>query len=423
MPVYFPACAGAASGLAFGKDSCKDSLLPCMFVSSVLCEFCKSSAFGMMDRCLTCVHFLESMRVMEEYDNRMMGQVDQELGRPVGAPSPSVKPVDYAFRDRLRLNHQILDSPYWYLPVDNKGHEEFSPVGRGAVGSDYCGRFRGLSTCKDFDAHKGVVVRGVDYTDMRAVLMHHFWCTNPSCPICFIRGWSVRGSRRIEGRLDGAVKRGFGKVEHMTVSPPRDDWDRYPEWFLREKCLKALFVREVVGGCRIFHGFRINWLDSVLRWGLHYHVLGFIKGGYDRCRDCSVGVPSVENCGGCDGFEARTRKYNLSDGCIVKVFGERQSVGATAFYQLHHATIRVGMRRFHTVTWVGNCGTRKFKGEPLKAKTVCYVCGGEAKHSVWIGKTPLAKNIADPAYRAKFGRADFGEDGSPNFVDVDGKRL
>jgi hypothetical protein len=52
----------------------------------------------------------------------------------------------------------------------------------------------------------------------------------------------------------------------------------------------------------------------------------------------------------------------LKDGYVVKVLGKRKTVFGTAWYQLHHATIRLGIKRFQSVTWFGNMGYRKLRG-------------------------------------------------------------
>ncbi len=113
--------------------------------------------------------------------------------------------------ERVRRNRQILENKYWYLPVDDKGHENFQPVGRGKPRSDWCGKTRGLVVCKNAEGHKGVVVKGVDCSNKVLVRQQHFWCKNASCSVCFVHGWSVRGAKHIVGRLEVGVERGFGK--------------------------------------------------------------------------------------------------------------------------------------------------------------------------------------------------------------------
>jgi len=300
--------------------------------------------------------------------------------------------------NRVQLNRQILKNKYWFLPYDDTGKEFFQPAGRGVKSSMYCGVHRGFKVCKDVDAHKGVVKGGVDYTGEIIVRHKHWWCTKPSCPVCFIRGYAVRQARVFEGRLGVAVERGFGKIEHVIVSPSEKDYG-LSESVLRKKCRTALLVRGVFAGGMIFHCFRIDRERDALKVGKHYHALAFVKGGYG-CRDCKR-----NSCIGCDGFEARTRKFFESDGMIVKVKDERKTVFGTAWYQLHHASVRVGIKRFCTVTWFGGMGYNNFKGGKidLKAEVKCPLCAGEMVDCRYEGDMRIARSVGDADYVAWFG--------------------
>lgn len=64
------------------------------------------------------------------------------------------------------------------------------------------------------------------------------------------------------------------------------------------------------------------------------------------------------------------------DGCLVKVHDRRETVFGTAHYQLNHATIRLGIRRFQVVMWFGTLSYRKFECTPLESQDVCSVCHG-----------------------------------------------
>jgi hypothetical protein len=208
----------------------------------------------------------------------------------------SVDVVGKDFAERLRLNRSILKNKYWVLPVDDKSHESYAPVGRGVKSSEFCGRWVSSSVCKNVEGHKGVILNGVDFTGKVAVAHNHMWCTKSSCPVCFARGWSVREARSIEGRLVEAVNRGLGVCEHVTVSVPVADRD-LPESILRVKCRNALRDRGVSGACMIFHGYRMNRERTCLVWSPHYHTLGFIEGGFERCRECRH---SRGDCASCD---------------------------------------------------------------------------------------------------------------------------
>jgi len=102
----------------------------------------------------------------------------------------------------------------------------------------------------------------------------------------------------------------------------------------------------------------------------------------------------------------------------VKVFAERHTVFGTAFYHLNHATIRLGVRRFHAVTWFGSCGNRKFKSADVDVKVKCPICKGEMVRSVYVGKRRIVKDVGHPDYVPWFVDDEFDEDGQPNYVDV-----
>jgi hypothetical protein len=315
------------------------------------------------------------------------------------------------------LNRAILNNKYWYFPVDDVGHEDFMPVGRGVKSSAFCGHWVSFSVCKDVDAHKGVVVGGVDCTGKVVVRHNHLWCHKSSCPVCFIRGWSVREARSIEGRFVSAVERGLGKVEHIMVSVALADRNLL-ESVMRERSRFALVDRGVVGACMIFHGYRLDRRRGALVWSPHYHCLGFIDGGFDRCRGC---VHDRDDCRSCDGFKGREVRGYGKDGYLVKVLNERKTIFGTAHYQLNHATIRVGFKRFQSVTWFGNVSYRKFRGLRVKSEVSCPACHGEMVKSVYVGKRHIAKCVGDAGYLSWFVDEEF-DSGEPNYVDVVGGR-
>jgi hypothetical protein len=200
------------------------------------------------------------------------------------------------------------------------------------------------------------------------------------------------------------------------VSPPVVDRD-LPEDVLRAKCREALLRRGVVGGCMIFHGFRENKERGCLEWSPHYHSLAFAV-GREKCRDCK------RVCfRGCGGFVDRNYRCGEEDGYLVKVHGKRKTLLGTAHYQLNHATIRLGIRRFHSVTWFGALSYRKFKGEKLKAEDACPACGGEMVKSFYVGKRHITKDLGNPDYVAVFADDEFDSSGEPNYIDAVGGRV
>jgi hypothetical protein len=173
----------------------------------------------------------------------------------------------------------------------------------------------------------------------------------------------------------------------------------------------------VSGGCLIFHGFREDRDRNVLVWSPHYHFLGFIDGGF-RCRDC---VHEREDCSSCSGFKGREVRGYAKDGYLVKVLAERKTVVGTAWYQLNHATVRVGVKRFQSVTWFGVCGYCKFKSVKVKSESFCPACAGEMGKCAYMGKRPIVKDIGSAQYVPLFVDDEFDVSGEPNYVEVGGK--
>jgi hypothetical protein len=326
----------------------------------------------------------------------------------------SVEALNRNLSQRLAMNRQILNNKYWFLPYDNTGHENYVPVGRGVKSSDFCGRWVGFLICNNIDAHNGKHIGDLDCTGKVIARHKHMWCNNSSCPVCFIRGWSVRSARGIVGRLDEGFRRGFGEIEHITVSPAVADRD-LPEVILRKKCREALIDRGISGSCMIFHGFRENRERNALVWSPHYHCLGFVEGGFGRCREC---VHSREDCASCDGLKGREVRGFAKDGYLVKVLDKRKTAFGTAFYQCNHATLRSGVRRFHCVTYWGNVSYSRFESKESKVEVLCPVCGEEMHRAVYVGKSRFVKDIGAVGYAPVLVVDPLDSSGEPNFVDV-----
>jgi len=306
------------------------------------------------------------------------------------------------------------------LPVEDSGHVEFMPVGRGERTSNLCASHRSWLVCYNVEGHKGKFLNGVDCTDKLIVRHGHLWCSKSSCPSCFIRGWSVSQARSIENRFIEGDRRGFGKVEHLMVSVAIADRG-LSESVMRRKCRDALKDRGVIGGCMIFHGYRVAKDHEALVWSPHYHCLGYIEDdSFDKCRKC---VHKREDCRSCIGFKGREVRGYAKDKILVKVLPERKTVFGTAYYQLNHATIRLGIKRFHVVTWFGICATRKYKSAEVKAKIVCAVCKEEMVKSMYMGKRFIVKDIGHVDYEAVFTFERLDEDGEFNYVPLVGSRF
>lgn len=266
---------------------------------------------------------------------------------------------------------------------------EWEVVGNGKQTNDRCGVFLNYMGCLHVEGHCKVTLDGVNHAGKVYVKKGFHYCDKPTCPVCFRRGWAVREAGNIESRLREGEKR-FGLIEHVVVSVPRKDYGLSFE-AMRSDAVDAMKARGVLGGVMIFHAFRYHCRDETFvgeraGWFLspHFHVLGFVDGGYGRCRNCSK---STCECLRCGGFEGLTRRCFNKDGYIVKVLAKRESVFGTAWYQLNHASVKRGVNRFHVATWFGTCSYRRLKlkkGDRIR-RGVCPICGEELERVRFVG--------------------------------------
>jgi hypothetical protein len=220
------------------------------------------------------------------------------------------------------------------------------------------------------------------------------WCNNRLCTVCFKHGWATKAALNIEARIRTAEEKGYGEPQHIVLTPPRSLWELDFD-VLRSMAFKALKARLVTGGCSIDHARRLLRDVRMVGWGPHFHVIGFVGGGY-ICRDCEhirytkrrhpYCVAPFE----CKGFEQRTRRANEKDDWLCKVEGKRISIFKTALYQLHHASVKLGARKSCVVRWFGFCGTRKFKGKKPVRKRPCVVCEAAGVHNEMVKATLTA---------------------------------
>jgi len=278
--------------------------------------------------------------------------------------------LEYDLEDSQDLRDDVDEEPL--VSSGWASHGDYVLVGQSPATSKFCGTFLHLKGCPRVDLHRIRTLDGVNYTNKIYLRKIHSWCNKPSCKICFKKGWAVREAERIEARLKSlSVK--FGEPEHIVVSVPSRDYDMdFVE--LRRKSYEVVKKRGVLGGVMIFHGFRFN-TSRYWYFSAHWHCIGFIRGGFRKCRRCRSPVCMGEgNFLKCDGFEARTRRIFQKDGYIVKVLAKRKTIFGTAWYQLNHASIKVGVKRFHVATWFGVASYVKAKVEAVKNKVVCPIC-------------------------------------------------
>ena len=295
------------------------------------------------------------------------------------------------------------------LPENSWGtYGNFQLVGHGNVTNSKCGKFGSFYGCIRVELHNRVTLDGQNFRGKvyRRTIFHS--CDKPSCPVCYKYGWAVREAGKIEMRLAEASKR-FGMVEHIVATVPPKYYGLSYE-ALRKKINQILSVRGVIGGVMIFHGFRYN-LRQEWYWSPHFHVLGFILGGYGKCRRCK------KTCfKGCGGWQDRTYRAYEKDGCVVKVLGERKTVGGTAWYQLNHSSIDVTKTRFHVATWFGVCSYRKLKLTVERKKSVCPICQHDLVRVMYFGVKVFAMNRSSPEFK-RDSYEDYEENGRVVWVE------
>lgn len=312
---------------------------------------------------------------------------------------------------RLRQEFKSVESDSDVEPLENGwgSFGDYQLVGNGVKTNEFCGKYMSLKGCLRVDLHNLITLDGVNFKGKVFRRLVHSWCDKPSCPICFKHGWAVREAGKIEGRLAEASKR-FGQVEHIACSVPLTDYGLSYE-ALRKKAVNVLYGVGVIGGVMLLHAFRYD-LRKHWYWSPHFHVLGFIFGGYSRCRHCKGG-----DCYACDGVEGKCYKAYRENGYIVKVFGERRNVFGTAWYQLNHASVRVGVRRFHVATWFGVCSYRKLKVTVERRKALCPICQHELESLRYFGGKNFVVDRSSPDFKREF-FADYEEDGRPVWFEV-----
>jgi hypothetical protein len=350
------------------------------------------------------------------------------------------------------------------------GNKDFLRAGQGLQADSRCGQGLGLKACLNIDLHAHVSLDGVNHAGNVFVRKAVHSCDRPECPVCSRRGWATREAFAIEDRILNAQngytekkyrdKKGkdhpeirhspLGEAFHIISSIPVSDYKlSFPK--LKSKVIKILRALGVLGGVIIFHAQRYHDRNEVFmgekpHWYFspHWHVIGFIDGGYGKCRNCSnynkrtCGVYQTEKCLACDGFEGRSRRQ-FFEGCqvyekensavfdefgnkkkiggyIIKVKAKRKSIRATAFYQLSHATLVRGAKRATVTWWFGVCSYTKMKlaKEDRIKKGVCPICQHELERVVYVGNDPNS-----PVYQwwvEEWEEPYLDKDGLPNWV-------
>lgn len=287
---------------------------------------------------------------------------------------------------------------------------EFGLVAHGSVFDERCGTFmkpktKHLVGCLNVHKHNGFVdLDGKNYSGLVFVQRVFHSCNRPECPSCAIRGWAVKLAKRAEAILEYAVdKLGYDEVFHVIVSFPKDcDMS-----FEAKKQYAIQYMRSlgIVAGCWIYHHFRYHRKDEThfgeparyLKDNSHFHVLGFIKGGYGNCRACSFNMDGAclkGKDGDCNGFNiCAMRAYDkaVKSGrvpLIVKVKDKRKSVAGTLWYELSHASYCKSASKKVVLNYFGAMARNKMKFPKLALsylKPECPVCKIPLQKIVYLG--------------------------------------
>ena len=351
--------------------------------------------------------------VVEEEAWRSYSACEQNLVEPVAVDDFSFYAQNASLSLKIESERVRDDGVFGNLEL----------VGRGQVTNSRCGIFTGYHGCLRIELHHNSLAGNFE----GKVVVHPSFhsCNNFRCPICYKYGASSREARKITQRLAEASKRLIaqccnGVKEHLILGIPISDYGLGYE-VLHKKALKILCARGIIGGVLIFHAFRYHSFRDFKRAGSpvgfpmgwffspHWHVLGFLKGGYTCCRNCrkvkdsAYGKPCEATCKGCSGFEAVTRLQNKTDGYICKVADDgkkRITIGGTAWYQLNHATLRRDSVGSHVCTYFGVASYRMLKVEYVKEKVVCPVCQHDLELVRYFGEKVFCLDRNSPLFRS-----------------------
>jgi hypothetical protein len=320
---------------------------------------------------------------------------------------------------RYQLNARILGSKNLriYMLFDERDDmfkRLFRNAGRGEVtvpnGPYACASFRWLNVCDNVEGHRDKVAECGECGDRYVVGVEVVSCDRLLCPSCFL-AHAVRAARSASVRLE-AVSERFGPVEHGTISPDTSLVVEYMRRFgkkwedeLWRYCWEQLKGAGVLGAAMVRHARRPDRERQDLYASLHYHFLGFLRGGFDICRNCASrdkrkGISP--ECRGCKGFMGRVVRANdAGNHCIIKVFEKRKTVMGTLCYIMSHCSQRVDVERDHVLRYFGEVANCKFKSPPVKNRVRCSVCGGEVRHDLkYVGHRTIVRNAWEPSFKS-----------------------
>jgi hypothetical protein len=202
-------------------------------------------------------------------------------------------------------------------------------------------------------------------------------CRRSECPLCAMpprsndgksyKTWIVEATRRIKHRIKAGRPRSGRRRRpiHISINPAPDLWpkfigkDGYGK--MRRKAGRVAKKAGFNGGCLIFHPYREKKPDKLWYWSPHFHAIGY-------------------------GWIVNTAEISRDTGFVVKNHRVRESIGATAYYQLSHAGVKYGHR---VISWIGDLAWNSEVGKripKMKAELeLCPICEGMLYPVEWKG--------------------------------------
>jgi len=256
----------------------------------------------------------------------------------------------------------------WGIPGHGRIKNSDPSIGCGTFW--YVGCLNVSEHAADLDGH----VAGLAYVKVKKRS-----CGRPECPKCY-ESWASREAKRIAHRIEAYKVRRLKPI-HFMVSPSERDWSLSLDELRGRAYAIARGVRFLGGSC-MFHPFReacgvcgspkdpisksclcganhFGWYVSP-----HFHMIGY-------------------------GWIKRVKASYEKSGWVAKNLGVRESISATAFYQLSHCGVWYGQGRKHSVTWFGCLGYRanlKVKPEPREIER-CPLCQLELVPLLWLANS------------------------------------
>lgn len=201
-------------------------------------------------------------------------------------------------------------------------------------------------------------------------------CLRAKCPVCYEK-WAGKEAHRIEYRL--GQWRSSGRVIHVVVSVPFENW--YKDLGeLRSQAYKYAKKVGVFGGSCIIHPER----ERCVYCGEYKDIQTkrCVKCG---CKDFSwVFSPHFHLLGYGWIHGHKVSELYKKTGWVIKNLGVRDSVSATALYQLSHCGTHPTK---HSITWFGALSYNKLKLIPeVREKKTCPLCKAELVKLFWVGE-------------------------------------